>query len=139
MSAHSSLAAFVVVNALPLVRGWVEAWWTGAVEASLPVLALPSPAHPLQTLVHVPALFVSRHLEAGLTVAAITLCCVHTVAVGAEVRPEGALVNPGDANGGLLAEQPVFLGPRRGTFGAVGSLAGRPTLTHCLAATAIHP
>ena len=139
MSTHSSLAAFVVVNALPLVRGWVKAWWTGAVEATLPVLALASPAHPLQTLVDVPALFVSRHLEALLTVAPITLCCVHAVAIWAEVRSEGALVNPGDADGGLLAEQPVFLGAGRGTFGAVRSLAGGPTLTHRLAATAIHP
>ena len=85
MSAHSSLAAFIVVNTLPLVRGWVEAWRTGAVEPTLPVLAFPSPAHPLQTLVDVPALFVSCHLEAILTVAAITLCRVHAVTIGAEV------------------------------------------------------
>ena len=139
MSAHSSLAAFIVVNALPLVRGWVKAWRTGALEATLPVLALPSPAHPLQTLVDVPALLVSCHLKAFLTVAAITLCCVHTVAIGAEVRSEGTLVNPCDADGGLLAEQSVFLGPGRGTSGTVGSFACGPTLAHCLAATAIHP
>ena len=85
MSAHSSLAAFIMVDALPLVRGWVEAWRTGAVEPSLPVLAFPSSAHPLETLIDVPALFVSCHLETVLAVAAVTLRCVHAVAVGAEV------------------------------------------------------
>ena len=104
MSAHSSLAAFIVVDALPLVRGWVETWRTGAVEPSLPVLAFPSSAHPLETLVDVPALFVSRHLETVLAVAAVTLRCVHAVAVGAEISPEGALIDPGDADRGLLAE-----------------------------------
>ena len=139
MSTHSSLAAFIVVDALPLVRGWVKAWRTGAVEPSLPVLAFPSSAHPLETLVDVPALFVSCHLKTLLAVAAVTLRCVDAVAVRTEVGSEGALVDPGDADGGLLAEQPVLLCPGRGTFGTVGSLASGPTLAHCLAATAIHP
>ena len=85
-------------------------------EPSLPVLAFPSSAHPLETLVDVPALFVSCHLETVLAVAAVTLRCVHAVAVGAEISPEGALIDPGDADRGLLAEQPVLLSPGRGTF-----------------------
>ena len=139
MSAHPSLAALVVVDALPLVRRWVEALLAGAVEASLPVLALPSPAHPLEALVDVPALLVSRHLKTVLAVAAVSLCRVDAVAVGAEVGPERALVDPGDADGGLLAEQPVLLRPWRGARGTVRRFPGGPTLAHRLAATAIHP
>ena len=108
-------------------------------EAALLVLAFSPPAHPLQALVDVPALLVGGHLKTILAVAPITLRCVHTVAVGAEVRPQGAFINPGDADGGLLAEQPVLLRPWRGARGTVRRFPGGPTLAHRLAATAIHP
>ena len=71
-------------------------------EAALLVLAFSPLAHPLQALVDVPALLVGGHLKTVLAVAPVTLRCVHTVAVGAEVRPQGALIDPGDAYGSLL-------------------------------------
>ena len=84
-------------------------------EAALLVLAFSPPAHPLQALVDVPALLVGGHLKTILAVAPVTLRCVNTVAVGAEVRPQGALIDPGDADGSLLAKQSVLLGPWRWT------------------------
>ena len=108
-------------------------------EAALLVLALSPPAHPLQALVDVPALLVGSHLKTILAVAPVTLRCVHTVAVGAEVRPQGALIDPGDADGSFLAKQSVLLGPWRRTSRTVGGLTSGPTLAHSLAATAVHP
>ena len=108
-------------------------------EAALLVLAFSSPAHPLQALVDVPALLVGGHLKTVLAVAPVALRCVHTVAVGAEVRPQGALIDPGDADGSLLAKQSVLLGPWRRTSRTVGGLTRGPTLAHSLAAAAIHP
>ena len=108
-------------------------------EAALLVLALSPPAHPLQALVDVPALLVGGHLKTILTVAPVTLRCVHTVAVGAEVRPQRALIDPGDTDGSALAKQFVLLGPWRGASRTVGGLTSGPTLAHSLAATAVHP
>ena len=108
-------------------------------EAALLVLALSPPAHPLQALVDVPALLVGGHLKTILAVAPVTLRCVHTVAVGAEVRPQGALIDPGDTDGSFLAKQSVLLGPWRRTSRTVVGLTSGPTLAHSLAATAVHP
>ena len=108
-------------------------------EAALLVLAFSPLAHPLQALVDVPALLVGSHLETILAVAPVSLRCVNTVAVGAEVRPQGALIDPGDADGSLLAKQSVLLGPWRRTSRTVVGLTSGPTLAHSLAATAVHP
>ena len=108
-------------------------------EAALLVLAFSPPAHPLQALVDVPALLVGGHLKTILAVAPVALRRVHTVAVGAEVRPQGALIDPGDADGSFLAKQFVLLGPWRWTSRTVGGLTSGPTLAHSLAATAVHP
>ena len=139
VGAHPGLAALIVVDALGFISGGVEASVALAVEAALRVPTVAPPAHPLQALVGVPALLVSRHLKALGAVAAVAFLSVHTLAVGTEIRPERALVNPGDADGRLLAQQPVLLCPPRRAGGAEVLPAAGPALAHCLAAAAVHP